>query len=91
MKIYTPEGRVGPPPATTAAAIASLRGKRIGILDNRKPQARELLLRLGERLAEQTGAEVVMIESKNAAIAAPDEVLNHLRQEVDLVLTGSAD
>ena len=31
------------------------------------------------------------VETKNAALAAPDEVIERLSKEVELVLTGSAD
>ncbi len=91
MKIYTPAGRIAPPSTGRALSPDDLRGKRIGILDNRKPNAGVLLNRLAQRLSEQTGAELVAVESKNAAIAAPDEVMGRLIAEVELVLTGSAD
>ncbi len=70
---------------------AVLAGRRIGILDNRKPNADVLLTRLAERLAERTGATVVRTETKNAAIACEDQVLGLLAEEVDVILTGTAD
>lgn len=91
VTIYTPAGRVGTPPATQAKAVSSLDGKRIGILDNRKPNAGVLLGRLADRLVADHGATLVLIEEKNAAISAPDQVLGKLTKEVELVLTGSAD
>ena len=68
-----------------------LAGRRIGILDNTKPNAGVLLGRLADRLAERTGATVAHVETKNAALAAPDDVIARLEKEVDVVLTGSAD
>lgn len=91
MKIYSPEGNVGVPAAALAASPPVLTGKRIGILDNTKPNAGLLLGRVAERLAERTGAEVGATETKNAALAAPDQVMGRLTKEVELVLTGSAD
>jgi len=91
VKIYSPAGEVGPQPVTLAASPSVLAGRRIGILDNTKPNAGVLLERLGQRLAERTGAEVTLRETKNAALAAPDDVLERLSKEVELVLTGSAD
>ena len=91
MKIYTPAGRVAPPAATQANSLGSLAGKRIGVLENGKPNCRLLMTRIAERLCDQTGAELAVIESKNAAIAAPEQVLGRLTKEVELVLTGSAD
>lgn len=91
MLIYTPVGEVRPPSAARAATVASLAGARIGILENAKPNARLLLCRIAEQIADRTGAEVTMIRSKNAAVAASDAVLDELSKEVELVLTGSAD
>lgn len=91
MQIHTPAGEVGPSPVSLAPALPVLAGKRIGILDNTKPNAGILLGRLAERIAERTGATVTLVETKNAALAAPDEVMGRLREEVELVLTGSAD
>ena len=47
--------------------------------------------RLAKRLAERTGASVVHTETKNAAIACDDQVLGLLADEVDIILTGTAD
>ena len=91
MKIYSPAGEVGPEPVSLATSPSVLAGARIGILDNTKPNAGVLLNRMASRLAERTGARVTLVETKNAALAAPDEVLERLGKEVELVLTGSAD
>jgi hypothetical protein len=91
MKIYTPDGEIGPEPVSLAPSPSVLAGRRIGILDNTKPNAGILLGRMAERLAERTGATVTLVETKNAALAAPDDVLERLSKEVELVLTGSAD
>lgn len=91
MLIHTPAGAIGPPAVHLAPSPQVLAGKRIGILDNRKPNAGILLTHLAERLAHRTGAEVALVETKNAALAAPDQVMGRLTKEVELVLTGSAD
>ena len=91
MKIHTPVGDIGPEPVALAPSPPVLAGRRIGILDNTKPNAGLLLGRIAERLAVRTGAEVTLIETKNAALAAPDDVMARLSEEVELVLTGSAD
>jgi len=91
VKIYSPIGEVGPEPVGLAAGPSVLAGTRIGILDNTKPNAGVLLNRLAARLAERTGASVTLVETKNAALAAPDDVIERLSKEVELVLTGSAD
>ena len=91
MQIYTPEGARGRAPVSLAPSLSSLTGVRIGILDNLKPNAGLLLGRMAERIAARTGAVVTVVETKNAAVSAPDQVLRRLTKEVELVLTGSAD
>jgi hypothetical protein len=91
VKIHTPTGEIGPEPVVLAPVPPVLAGKRIGILDNTKPNAGVLLRRLAARLAERTGASVAISETKNAALAAPDDVIARLTDGADLVLTGSAD
>lgn len=91
MRIHTPTGRVGRPPATQAAAVSALAGRRIGILDNNKPNAGLLMRHIADRMVAEHGAVLAVIETKNAAISAPDQVLGRLTKEVELVLTGSAD
>ena len=56
MQIHPPTGATSTPPASLAPTPAVLAGRRIGILDNRKPNAGLLLARLAERLATRTGA-----------------------------------
>ncbi len=91
VEIYAPEGTRGRPPVALAPPLPTLAGTRIGILDNLKPNAGILLSRVADRIAERTGAVVTVVETKNAAVAAPDQVLRRLTKEVELVLTGSAD
>lgn len=91
MEIYTPEGARGRPQVSLAPSPSTLAGLRIGILDNLKPNAGLLLERMAAQITERTGASVTVVETKNAAVAAPDQVLRRLTKEVELVLTGSAD
>jgi len=91
LKIYSPTGTIGEPQTTLAPQIPVLNGKSIGILDNTKPNAGILLHRLAKRLHERTGVNLGITETKNAALAAPDQVLGRLSKEVQIALTGSAD
>ena len=91
MQIHTPAGEVGPNPVDRAPSPHALDGLKRGRLDNTKPNARILLERVAERLVERTGCELTVIETKNAALAAPEQVMGRLTKEVELVLTGSAD
>ncbi len=90
--IVSPEGPVGPGQRRLSALPSVLAGVRIGVLDNRKPNARLLLTTMAERLAERTGARLVLVTEKaNAAVRGEMLVLERLRDEVDVVLTGSGD
>jgi hypothetical protein len=91
MLIHRPDGSITTPQAARAPSPAVLSGRRIGILDNRKPNADVLLERLADRLVERTGATVVRTETKNAAIPCDDQVLGLLAEQVDVILTGTAD
>ena len=67
-------------------------GPRVGILENRKANARLLLIEIGRRLAERIGAAPPLVFDKaNASAACPPERLREIAGEVDLVLVGSAD
>ncbi|MBV8950295.1 MAG: hypothetical protein JOZ99_05425 [Actinobacteria bacterium] len=95
MKIYAPDGPTGAPDRGLAPSPELLAGLRIGVLDNGKPNARELMVRAAEQLGARTGARVTLVTDKgtghNAATPCSDEVLDRLTSEVDVVITGSAD
>ena len=95
MQIYAPDGKIGRGTYLLAPSVPVLAGKRIGVLDNGKPHAHLLMVHLAEEVAKRSGAVVTVVTGKgsghNAATACSEEVLNNLRREVDLVVTGSAD
>ena len=95
MQIYAPDGPIGTPDSPRVPARAVLTGLRIGVLDNGKPNARLVMVRVASQLADRTGARVALVTDKgpnhNAATPCSDEVLDRLTKEVDLVITGSAD
>jgi hypothetical protein len=85
-------------PAGAAAVVAralaprpdTLRGVRIGVLDNSKPNAGVLLGRIAELIAERAGGATVQTWRKpgsSRAAANIDEVV----KASDVVLTGSGD
>jgi hypothetical protein len=93
--VYAPDGEAGPAPVSLAAVPGVLAGLRIGVLDNGKPNARLLLTRVGEQLAARTGARLELVTDKgpgaNAATPCPPAVLERIRDECDVALTGTAD
>jgi hypothetical protein len=86
-----------PVPAAASGAVSSLsprpadlRGKRVGVLDNSKPNADALLGRVAELLVERTGAaEIVRWRKPGASTPAGDH--DALAAGADVFLTGSAD
>ena len=92
LKIYSPEGLRGQQPLQLAPAPAALAGLRLAVLDNRKPNARLLLEQVAHGLAQRAGVCVAAVTAKaNAAVACNPELLGQLREQADVILTGSAD
>lgn len=91
MHILRPDGAITQPEHTLAPGRRVLAGARIGVLDNLKPNAGLLMVTAATDLAKRVGAEPPLVLTKNAAKPAPDEVIDQLRRETDVVLTGSAD
>ena len=90
-RIIRPDGAVVGQAHHLAPPRRVLAGARIGVLDNRKPNAGLLMGFVADRLAERAGGPPPVVLTKNAAEPAPQEVIDQLVKEVDLVLTGSAD
>jgi hypothetical protein len=91
VRVFRPDGAVAPLGHHISPPRRVLAGARIGVLDNGKPNAGLLMTYVADRLAERTGSPPPLVLLKNAAHPAPDDVLDRLRTEVDVVLTGSAD
>jgi hypothetical protein len=91
LEILSPEGAVATAPVTAAPPVSTLTGRSIAVLDNGKPNARQLLTRIAERLAERTNAEVSIVAAKaTAAEPAEPDILRQL-EAAQVVVTGSAD
>jgi len=65
---------------------------RVGVLENRKHNARLLLGEVARRVSERLGAPAPVVRDKaNASAPCPQDTLERIAGEVDLVLVGSAD
>ena len=74
-----------------ARKLHSLNGAKIGLLDNRKPNAEALLDQVSMRLAERHGASVVSRQAKHTPTGpASAEVLDDL-EKAELVLIAMSD
>jgi hypothetical protein len=81
-------------PSTTARAPRprDLRGKRVGLLANSKPNSDEFLTALGALLRERCGVEELVTARKpNASRVAPTDTLDRLAAECDVVVTAVGD
>ena len=95
MKIYSPEGDLKDEVVELCSTTPLLSGGKIGVLENGKPNADLLLTKIAEGLAGRIDAKFSMTTGKgeraNAATACNPQVIGMLAEEVQLVLTGSAD
>jgi hypothetical protein len=92
MDIVDPVGSSAASARSLAARPASLEGATIALLDNSKPNAKQLLERLGALLASQAGARVVRVWSKpGSSVGATIAVLEEIAGSARVALTASAD
>ena len=92
MDIVDPVGSSAATSRSLAARPASLEGVTIALLDNSKPNAKELLERLGGLLAAQAGARGGRVRSKpGSSVSATAAVLEEIARSARVALTASAD
>ena len=90
MKLYDPTAEPRAINAQLAPRLATLQGKRAGILDNGKANAGTLMLAVTKILQERYGVTEVIKREKPVAGPPKPEVLDALAQ-ADFALVGSAD
>ena len=75
-----------------APALATLNGARIGVLENGKLNAEEMLNEVAALFVQRHGCTVRVLSSKsNASAPAPANTLVKLAQDVDFLITGLGD
>ncbi len=90
LTLLDPRVDARPRGTVRAPRLAELRGKRIGLLANGKPNSEEFLAALGTLLRERYGvAELVPARKPNASRVAPDAILNELGGRCDAVVTAT--
>jgi hypothetical protein len=78
--------------ATRHQALKSLQGAVVGFIDNAKPNFNHLVDDVAELLLSRYGvARVVKSRKRSASVPAPDDLVEALSRECDLVITGSGD
>jgi len=92
MQLYDPTSSGAERSLARAAALASLEGKTIGILENGKLNAPEMLREVADLFVSRHGCIIHPVYSKsNASAPAPAETLAQAAQEVDFLITGLGD
>jgi hypothetical protein len=72
--------------------FTSLDGVRLGLLGNSKLNADAVLLAIGDLLKERYAVQSVFMRSKPTfSKPAPDELIDEIIQNADVVLTGVGD
>ena len=90
MKLVSPLAMSQGGARALARRRPDLRGARVGVLDNSKPNADALLGRVAELLVERAGAGPVRVWRKPGSWL-PATVIDEVVAHSDVVLTGSAD
>jgi hypothetical protein len=92
MQLYDPTSSGPERSLSRAAAFASLEGKTIGILENGKLNAVEMLREVADIFVARHGCTIHAVYSKsNASAPAPSDTLAKAAAEVDLLITGLGD
>ena len=92
MQLYAPTSTTPKRKAFRAPALASLEGARLGILENGKLNAEEMLNEFANLFVQRHGCTVRTLAHKsNASAPAPSTTLVKVAQEVDFLITGLGD
>lgn len=92
MQLYSPMSTTPKRKAFRAPPLAGLEGLRIGLLENGKLNADEMLKEVAALFVERHGCTVRTVASKrNASAPAPSATLTQVAQEVDFLITGLGD
>lgn len=92
MQLYDPTSSGPERNLSRAAALASLEGKTIGILENSKLNAMEMLREVADLFVARHGCEIRAVYTKtNASAPAPAETLAKAVAEIDFLITGLGD
>ena len=92
MRLYDPTSSGPERSLSRAAALPSLEGRTIGILENNKLNAMEMLREVAALFEARHGCTVRSVWHKsNASAPAPAGILAAASAEVDFLITGLGD
>ena len=92
MQLYAPTSTTPTRKRSRAPVLAKLDGARIGILENGKLNAEEMLREVAQLFVQHHGCTITKLASKkNASAPAPANTLVQVAPEVDFLITGLGD
>lgn len=92
MQLYSPMSTTPKRKSFRAPPLSSVDGLRIGILENGKLNAEEMLNEVAQIFVQRYGCVIRTVASKkNASAPAPHTTLVKVAQEVDFLITGLGD
>ena len=92
MQLYSPMSTTPKRQSIRAPVLSKIDGMRIGILENGKLNAEEMLNEFAALFVRRHGCTVRTLASKkNASAPAPSNTLVQVAQEVDFLITGLGD
>jgi hypothetical protein len=92
VQIYDPTTEVAGRRIAYAPRPKSLKGLRVGLVDNTKHNSDQLLLRIAALLERDHGAKTHVIRRKHSAGAAPHaEIIEEFKANCDVVVAGVGD
>ncbi len=92
MQIYDPTTEVSARRINYAPRPKSLKGLRVGLVDNTKHNSDQLLLRIAGLLEREYGASSHVIRRKKSAGSAPHaEIVEEYKANCDVIVAGVGD
>ena len=92
MEILDPTVEPKQQPLTYVARPDSLKGKRIGLVENTKFNSDRLLQKIGDILVADYGAASARMWHKhNSSVPAHEEIVQELRATCDVMVAGIGD
>jgi hypothetical protein len=93
LRIVVLDPTVGEQVRATAPArrLASLEGKRVGLMTNHKPMADVFLVYLGELLQKRYGVEWELIDKLDPSRIASRAILDSMAAKNHAIITGVGD
>lgn len=92
LQIYDPTTEAGGRRISYSPRPKSLKGLRVGLVDNTKHNSDQLLLRIAALLEKEHGTKSHVIRKKRSAGAAPSsEMIEEYKSNCDVVVAGIGD